>query len=337
MVVPGSIPNIMRSFANFISLFCSMFTISRKAKQFLTAIIKLLIVSGAFYFIWNRIANSEQLDWNKLGEILTNPKSFWIIAVILVLTILNRFIEIIKWQNLVSSFKHITIGQSAAQVLSAMTAAIFTPNGIGEYAAKALYYSKEQAKNIVFLNLVCNGIQLIIAVVAGLMGLVAFNSVYRIMPGSILLLALSIIAIVLILIFTARNFTIRDYSLQRIINKVNTLSKSIHRKNMLLAFCRYFCLLHQHYFLFLLFGINLPYPEMMAAIAAVYFLGSSLPSFQMLDFAVRGSVALLFFGLLDVSEWIVVFAATLQWLLNIVIPVTMGSFYVFKFKAVKEA
>lgn len=336
MVVPGSIPNIMRSFANFISLFCSMFTISRKAKQFLTAFIKLLIVAGAFYFIWNRIAHSEQLDWAKLGSILTEPRSFWIIAVIVALTFLNRFVEILKWQNLVSSFMPITVGQSAAQVLAAMTAAIFTPNGIGEYAAKALYYSKTQAKNIVFLNLVCNGIQLIIAVLAGLIGLAAFNSIYPVMPGSILLIILSTLAVIIILLFTVRNLTIKGYSLQRIIDKVNLLPKSIHSKNILLAFCRYFCLLHQHYFLFLLFGINLPYPEMMAAIAAVYFLGSSLPSFQMLDFAVRGSVALLFFGLLDVSEWIVVFVATLQWLLNIVLPVSIGSFYVFRFKTVKE-
>lgn len=336
MVVPGSIPNIMRSFANFISLFYSMFTISRKAKQFLTAFIKLLIVAGAFYFIWNRIANSEQLDWAKLGNILTQPESFWIMAVILLLTFLNRFVEIIKWQNLVSSFKVISISQSAGQVLAAMTAAIFTPNGIGEYAAKALYYSKAQAKNIVFLNLVCNGIQLIIAVLGGLIGLAAFNSIYPVMLGSILLIILSALAVVIILVFTARNLTIKDYSLQRIINKVNLLPKSIHRKNMLLAFCRYLCLLHQHYFLFLLFGVNLPYPEMIAAIAAVYFLGSSLPSFQMLDFAVRGSVALLFFGLLDVSEWIVVFVATLQWLLNIVLPVSIGSFYVFRFKTIKE-
>lgn len=313
-----------------------MFTLSRKAKQFLTVLIKLLIVGGAFYFIYDRITNSGQLNWSLFGEILTQGKSLWIIAVILALTFLNRFIEIIKWQNLVSSFKEITIGKSAAQVLSAMTAALFTPNGIGEYAAKALYFDKKQAKNIIFLNLVCNGIQLIIAVLGGLLGLVAFNAMYPIMPGWALITALAFIFILLVLLFTARNFAIRGYSIQKIMDKVNSLSKEIHRKNTLLAFCRYMALLHQHYFLFMLFGVSLPYPEMMAAMAAVYFLGSSLPTFQLFDFAVRGSVAVFFFGLLDVNEWIVVFAATLQWLLNIVIPVAIGSYFVFRYKPEKE-
>ena len=313
-----------------------MFTLSRKAKQFLTVLIKLLIVGGAFYFIYDRITNSGQLNWSLFGEILTQGKSLWIIAIILALTFLNRFIEIIKWQNLVSSFKDITIGKSAAQVLSAMTAALFTPNGIGEYAAKALYFDKKQAKNIIFLNLICNGIQLIIAVLGGLLGLVAFNAMYPIMPGCALITALAYIFILLVLLFTARNFAIRGYSIQKIMDKVNSLSKEIHRKNTLLAFCRYMALLHQHYFLFMLFGVSLPYPEMMAAITAVYFLGSSLPTFQLFDFAVRGSVAVFFFGLLDVNEWIVVFAATLQWLLNIVIPVAIGSYFVFRYKPEKE-
>lgn len=213
-----------------------MLTISRKAKQFLTAIIKLLIVGGAFYFIYDRITNTEQLDWREFGSIITRPGSFWLIAIILLLTFLNRFLEIVKWQNLVSSFKQISIGKSTEQVLAAMTAAIFTPNGIGEYAAKALYYNKAQAKNIIFLNLVCNGIQLIIAVLAGLIGLAVFNSLYPIMPGTVLLILFAVLFIAIVLLFTGRNFTIKGYSLQRIIDKVNTLSKNIHRKNTLLAF-----------------------------------------------------------------------------------------------------
>ncbi|MFL9837122.1 hypothetical protein ABS768_06400 [Flavobacterium sp. ST-75] len=309
-----------------------MITLSRKAKHFLTVVVKLLIVSGAFYFIYSRLAGDNSPDWIKLKNLFNGSTSFVIAAVIIALTFLNRFLEIIKWQNLVSTVREIKLRESVAQVLAAMTAALFTPNGIGEYAAKALYFEKTQAKNIVFLNLVCNGIQLIIAVFAGLIGLAVFNAYYSILPAGYLLILLAIVFIVIVLLFTARNFTIKGYSVQKIVNKVNALPKQIHRKNLLLAFARYFCLIHQHYFLFLLFGIHGPYPEMIAAITAVYFLGSSLPTFQLFDFAVRGSVAVLFFGKMGINEWVVVFAATLQWLLNIVIPVSIGSYFVFRFK-----
>jgi len=73
----------------------------------------------------------------------------------------------------------------------------------------------------------------------------------------------------------------------------------------------------------------------MSAITSIYFLASSLPTFPFLDFAVQGSVAVYFFGLLGVNEWIVVFISTLMWFLNVVLPVLIGSYYVLNFKIKK--
>jgi hypothetical protein len=70
----------------------------------------------------------------------------------------------------------------------------------------------------------------------------------------------------------------------------------------------------------------------MASISSVYFLASSLPTFQFLDFAVKGSVALFFFGILGVNEWIVIFISTLFWFFNLVLPATIGSYFVLVFK-----
>ncbi|RZJ71665.1 MAG: hypothetical protein EOO45_11635 [Flavobacterium sp.] len=307
-------------------------TLSRKAKQFLIALAKLLVVGGAFYFIYDRIANNEQMDWNRFSEMLAGQNSLPLIFVVLLLTFLNRFIEILKWQNLASTIRPVSVAMATEQVLAALTAALFTPNGIGEYAAKTLYFKKSDAKTVVFLNLICNGVQLIIAVLFGLAGLIIFNALYDVIPNRTLIIILATIIAVVAIVFSSRKITIRGYSIQKLGDKINELPKRIHRKNGLLAFFRYLCIMHQHYFIFLAFGVDLPYPIMISAIAGVYFLGSSLPSFQLLDFAVRGSVAVFFFGILGVNEWIVVFAATLQWLLNIVIPVTIGSYFVFRFK-----
>jgi hypothetical protein len=313
-----------------------MVTLPRKAKQFLVLTAKLLIVGGAFYFIYDRIAQNDGLDWNRLTGAVTGPRSYGLVIVILLLSFLNRFIEILKWQNLIASFKKISVAQATDQVLASLTAGMFTPNGIGEYAAKALYYKKAQAKNIVFLNLICNGAQLIIAVLAGIAGLIAFNAACHVIPNKLLLIIVVAIIILIAVIFSSRKIAIKGYSLQKFFGNINEIPKPIHRKNLLLALCRYLSIMHQHYFIFLLFGVSLPYPAMICAIAGVYFLGSSLPTFQFLDFAVRGSLAVFFFGLMGVNEWIVVFAATLQWLLNIVIPVALGSYYVFRFKTERE-
>ncbi|RZL35044.1 MAG: hypothetical protein EOP00_30500, partial [Pedobacter sp.] len=110
----------------------------------------------------------------------------------------------------------------------------------------------------------------------------------------------------------------------------------MHQKNFYLAVLRYLSFSHQYYFLFLAFDVNLPYLTLMATIAAVYFLASSLPTFQFLDFAVKGGVSVYFFGLLGINEWIVVFISMLMWFLNIVIPVLIGSVYVLRFKPVLQ-
>jgi hypothetical protein len=89
--------------------------------------------------------------------------------------------------------------------------------------------------------------------------------------------------------------------------------------------------------LFVAFDVNLPYVTLMACISTVYLLASIIPSFQFLDFALKGSLAVYFFGELGVNQWITVFVTTLMWFLNIVLPVVIGSYYVliFKLKSVK--
>ncbi len=127
-----------------------MIVIPDKAKQLLIAIVKLLIVGGAFYFIYNQLANNDKLDWERFTQKFRNSWSFFGVAFILFLSFLNRFLEILKWKNLVSSFRIISIAIATKHVLAALTASIFTPNGIGEYAGKALYFEKSETKKIIF-------------------------------------------------------------------------------------------------------------------------------------------------------------------------------------------
>jgi hypothetical protein len=303
-----------------------MLSISHKAKQLLVLLIKLLIVGCAFYFIYDQLAHNNQLKWVLFLEKFNKNKSVLGISFILLLSVLNRFFEILKWQNLVSILKPISIFEATNQALSSLTAGLFTPNGIGEYAAKALFFEKTKAKKIIFLNLICNGAQVVVSMFFGIIGLLYLG--YFKWD----LIIVSFIIGLFILIFALKKINIKGYSVEILIQKLNEIPRKIHQKNGYLAVCRYFVLSHQYYFLFLAFDVRLPYFTLMAAIASVYFLASSLPTFQFLDFAVKGSVALYFFGILGVNEWIVVFISTIIWFLNLVLPAIIGSYFVLAFK-----
>lgn len=311
-----------------------MISIPHKTKQFLLLIIKLLVVGAAFYFIYSQLADNDKLDWNKFIVLFKKKQSVSGILFILSLSVLNRYFEILKWQSLVQCIHKISLGESTKQVLAALTAGLFTPNGLGEYAGKALFFSKTYAKKVVFLNLICNGIQMVLTVIFGVFGLLYFNANFNVIKPKTVLILFGIVVLFFAFIFSIKKITIKGNSIEKLIRNINGIPKSIHRRNMLFGFLRYLVFSHQYYFLFLAFDVDLPYLTLMSAITGVYFLASSLPSFQFLEFAVKGSVAIYFFGILGVNEWITVFISTLMWFLNVVIPAVIGSYYVLKFKPV---
>ncbi|AMA50200.1 MULTISPECIES: lysylphosphatidylglycerol synthase domain-containing protein [Flavobacterium] len=306
--------------------------ISNKSKQFFTLLLKLIIVVGAFYFIYERLSNQSNMDFDRFKNQILFKQTWYTIVFILFLSVLNRFIEILKWQNLIQEIKTISLVESTKQVLGALTLALFTPNGIGEYAGKALFFEKNQTSKVIFLNLICNGVQLVLTVFFGILGLMYFNTYFSVVRSKVVFIVLGITVFLILIIIFFRKAKIGKYSIEKIIHKINAIPKKIHQKNLFLGVLRYLTFSHQYYFLFLMFGVDLPYLLLMSVITSVYFLASSLPSFQFLDFAVKGSVAVFFFGLLKVNEWVVLFISTLMWILNTVLPVVIGSYFVLNFK-----
>ena len=148
-----------------------MILISHKTKQLLALLVKILIVVGAFYFIYDELANNGKLNWQKFLVVFKKNQSISGIFLILLFSVLNRYFEILKWQNLACFVKPISVAESTKQVLAALTLGVFTPVGLGEYAAKAFCFDKSKTSEIIFLNLLCNGIQMVATVFFGILGM----------------------------------------------------------------------------------------------------------------------------------------------------------------------
>ena len=101
-------------------------TLSYKTKQFFFVLIKLSIILGAFYFIYHRLTNNDQLDFSVFVDFLEKKDLFSSkhVLFVLLLTTFNWFFEILKWQNLVSFVKNISIKESIEQSLGALTASL---------------------------------------------------------------------------------------------------------------------------------------------------------------------------------------------------------------------
>ena len=308
--------------------------LSPKIKQFLLLLLKLIVVGLAFYFIKSQLAE-KTLDWNIISSALQKPQAVFYVIILLIRTFLNRFVEILKWKNLAQTIVPISIWESTKQVLIGITFGIVTPNGIGEYAGKAWFYPKKEAGKIVLLNAVCNGIQVVYALTFGLIGTLYVNTLHPFIPKTYIYFFFGGLIAAVVLLFLIKNIRIKGYSLQTLLHYLREIKSSVHKKHILLAFLRYTVLVHQYYLLYRFFDVEIAYGTLLAVGASVYLLASSLPNFQAVDFALKGSGAIYLFGFFGVDSWIVTLVAALIWLLNLVIPITIGSVFLLIFNPKK--
>lgn len=312
-------------------------TIHNKAKQFVFALIKLSIVVGACYFIYHKLAHNDNLNFSVFIAFLTKNDAFLIknTLFVLFLSIFNWFFEILKWQNLVSSVKKITFFEALKHSLAAHTASLFTPNRIGEYGAKAIYFMKPERKRILLLNLIGNMSQMSTTLLFGSIGFSLFVYKYDVDISSVklfYLIALVMLIIAFLFFISKQNkFKIRGISIQGIKTFVFDISSKIHYKNVIYSVIRYLVFSFQFYYLLCLFGVDASYFNAMIVISTMYLLSSIIPTIFVLDVVVKGSVALYLFSFIGVNELSILSVVTLMWILNFVLPSVFGGFYVLNF------
>ena len=318
-----------------------LYNVPYKTKQFLFVLIKLSIVIGAFYFIYSKLAENENLLLSDFLAFLTENKTFSVknILFLIVLSVFNWFFEILKWKHLVKTIKQISFKDAAEQSLGGLTASLITPNRIGDYGAKAVYYAKSLRKRIVLMNLLGNIAQMTITTCFGIMGLMIFINRYQIEVDyyKVLRFIFVMIAIGVLTAFGLKykDVNIKGHSIKRILNFIKNLSFKTHMTNLLLSLVRYLIFSFQFYYLLVIFGIDVEYSKAMAVITSMYFLTSIIPSISIFDVVVKGSVAVFLFGYVQVNELTILSIITIMWVLNFAIPSLFGSYFVLNFKLPK--
>jgi len=310
-----------------------------KTKQLFFMLIKLSIVIGAFYFIYNRLTTNEYLNFTVFIDFLTKNDIFSMknVLFLFILTFFNWFFEILKWQNLAKTVTEITFLDAAKQSLAALTASLFTPNRIGDYAAKAIYYKSSKRQKVVLLNLISNMMQMTTTTVFGLIGFCFFAYTYDTDISYQRLMKLIIILAVIFTfsIFGAKqtNLTIKGFSFVSIKAFILSLSRDVHAKNAAFSVIRYLIFSFQFYYLLILFDVDIYYFNAMVIITTMYLLASVIPSVFIFDIVIKGSVALYVFKIVGINDLTILSIVTLMWILNFVIPSIIGSFFVIRFNA----
>jgi len=311
---------------------------SYKSKQFFFVLIKISLVVVAIYFIYQKLTKNSTLEFSYFIQILSKNGVFSLHTVVflLFLSSFNWFFEILKWQQLVSSIQKISFTKSIEQCLGSLTVSLLTPNRIGEYGAKALYYTSRLRKRVLFINLISNLLQMLVTVVFGIIGILLLSQSQNLHINGLKFINILLIGIascgLIIFIIRKTNIKIRGFSLQKIKLFIIEFSKKSLALGAVFSFFRYLIFSFQFYYLLLLFGVEISYLEAMQLITSMYFLASIIPSIFLFDVVIKGSVALYVFSLIGINDLIILSIVTCMWILNFVLPSIIGGFYVLHFK-----
>jgi len=310
--------------------------ISYKYKKFWYFIIKLSLVFGVGYFIYQRVFENSKLP---ITALLKQTKANllqenWVIPVLLVFTLINWLLEITKWQTLVNSLENISFLTATKQSLASHTLSIITPFKSGEYVGKSLYFSKGKRKKIFLLKLIGNLAQLLATAVFGIAGLVFFFTYFDIPIQLYKLRRFAyIVALLIAAVFMGRNGINKKggyYEKAFIFLKEITVKTKL--KVTLLSFLRYLVFSHQFYFLLLLFGIEIDYFTALFLIFSMYFIATMLPVISLFDFVIKGGIGIYLFTFVGVGEVVILTISMLMWLLNFVLPAIIGVYFVIVYK-----
>lgn len=236
--------------------------------------------------------------------------------------------------------KNLSFFEVLKQSLAAHTASLFTPNRIGEYGAKAIYFMKPQRKRVLLLNLIGNMAQMSTSLLFGVIGFSLFVYKYDIDISVIKLFRLITIVVIIIaflfFVLTQNKSEIKGFSIQRIKASILEIPVKIHFKNSAFSVIRYLIFSFQFYFLLNLFAIDVYYLNAMIVITTMYLLSSIIPTIFVFDVVVKGSIDLYLFNFTGVNELTILCVITLMSILNFVTPSVFGGFYILNFSLNNE-
>tara|TARA_R110000772_G_scaffold120059_2_gene226266 strand:+ start:289 stop:1242 length:954 start_codon:yes stop_codon:yes gene_type:complete len=309
---------------------------SNKSKQYLLLALKVIILAVTFGYIYVKLTQDTSLAFKDFAANLSfDRRSVLFLLLFVLLAAANWFFEILKWQTAISIVAPIPFKTALQQSLSALTVSLATPNRIGDYGAKIMYFPSDKRKQILLLSFFSNVVQMSITCVFGLIGVIyivpKFSIEYSTTNLILFLICILLLGIVAYL-FKERQLLMKGLSIASVLNYLRKIEKSIKMKVGVYSMLRYMIFSFLFYLLLLFFGAEISFSEAIPLLFSMYLFVSVIPTIFILDLVVRGGVAVWLFSLVGVSELAILSTVLSMWLLNFVFPAIWGSFYVANFK-----
>ena len=315
-------------------------------------------VVGPLLFLWLSISIYHQLkaqpdlaeNLKRIQQVLNGSHS-WYIWTTLLLVLVNWGLEARKWQLLIVHLEPITFFRSFKATLSGVAFALNTPNRIGEYGGRVLFLNDGNRIKAVSLTMVGSISQLLVTLMVGLAGMLLLRE--RLWEGPLQKIAwaegwftvmlISGCILLILLYFRVAYVVRRSLQLSKFqwVNKWLEAAQGLCPKLLLevlfLSFFRYAVFVGQYVLVLQAFSVQSD-TWTLIWLVTVFFLWLSIgPTIALLELGLRWEYSLLLFGMVSSQSVGIYAAATLVWLINLVIPALVGSLLMLSLRLFQRA
>lgn len=314
-----------------------------KHKKILANVIKIAIVVLAFGFIYKKVSHHNDLKaFVDLLAGISVTEKISVLAFVCLLMLVNWTIEAIKWRKIIASVQQLTLWQAIASVFCGLTLAVFTPNRIGEYGGRVFFLSPKRRIIGVVAMAVGSMAQLVLTNVLGIV--TAYIFLVRFLQlGNFMTVASGVFCVLYVAFFIIFYFNIKwlntvlcYFSFTRKYERFYGILARYNKKELLqillLSIARYVVFTTQYVIMFMWLIPDLSFLDIILLVPILFFVQSALPSLDLLDIGIRSITALFFFKYVTAYSAPVVACIASIWLINIIFPAILGSYFVFKLK-----
>lgn len=288
----------------------------------LVTIARIALVVGCCFFLFEEISERPTVDYSQLISYF---------PLLVFSSLLNWGFEILKWKLLVQTETRIDFKEATQQCLIAHTASVVTPNKIGEYGAKAYFFKNTKPKKILFLNFIGNSYQMLVTTLFGSLGILYSASLWSLFSIDTKWFGLLAVIFVVLLLVTYKMGWLRKGKAQ-----FKNIARNTHIAIFSISLLRYLLFSSQFLLLLALLGNTADVAHTYPLIWILYLCSSIIPSFALVEFTVKGSLAVFIFSSLQISTASIVATTFLMWFLNYALPAVLGIFYTLHYKSINR-
>ena len=324
-------------------------------KKTLSILIKIVIVFFSFFFIYNELLYNDNLGNIRFDSILAILKEKYLtISVVVCMMFINWLVEALKWRFMISKIEDISIFTSLRAIFSGITVSSFTPNRIGEYGGRVFCLEKSDRIQAVFITVLCSMAKLLTTILFGSISFFILHenflqdnsmlSFFNIEISSFSFILLFFFNFLFLFFYFNASLLVKyisNYRYFKFLDKyINVISLYTHKELMIVllySVLRYLIFSSQFLILLHVFEVDINFFESILSVMLVFFFITLTPTITIAEIGVRGSVALLVFMKFSSNVIGILSSTFILWVVNLIIPAIIGSFFIFSLKFFRKS